>query len=255
MSDVNRTVVRRPSPQAARTATVAAGRTRRLLRAVVAGAGTGVALLVLGLLVRDRWEPLVAFDERAVDAATELVAPRPALSDALIAWQWAFEGVHLFVPVAALCLLVWWRTGMATRTWWALATILTAWGFANLAKEIVRRARPVLEDPVEQVPGFSFPSGHAANTAAMTTALVVLVWPVLRSGVARVAAVGGAAVLMVLTGLDRVMLGAHYPSDVVAGIVLGVGLVLASYLGYRGWSPPHGAAETAAAGMSPEETR
>jgi len=243
---MSRTVLRRaqPDPRAARATTVAAGRARRLSRAVLVGAGTAAALLLLGVLTRDKWDPLVRFDERAVAAATSFSAARPALVDGLFAWQWAFEGVHLFVPVAGLCLVFWWRTRMTTRTLWALVTILTAWGFANLAKEVARRARPVLDDPIAHAGGYSFPSGHAANTAAMTTALVVLVWPVLRRRALRVAAVLGAASLMVLTALDRVMIGAHYPSDVVGGIVFGVGLVLASYLGYRGWSPQDASATT-----------
>ena len=47
------------------------------------------------------------------------------------------------------------------------------------------------------------------------------------------------AVLVVLvTALDRVLLGVHYPSDVTVGVLTGVGLVLASYAGYVGWNPP-----------------
>ncbi|WP_426592364.1 phosphatase PAP2 family protein [Cellulomonas sp. McL0617] len=254
---MSRTVLRpaHPDPRASRATAVAGARARRLVRAVVAGVGTAAALLLLGLLVRDRWDPLVRFDERTVVAATSFAARYPALVRALLDWQWAFEGVHLFVPVAALCLLVWWRTRMTSRTWWALATIATAWAFANLAKEVARRARPVLDDPIDQVRGYSFPSGHAANTAAMATALVVLVWPVLRSRGLRVAAVLGAAALMVLTGLDRVMLGAHFPSDVLAGTVFGVGLVLASYLGYRGWSPPHDDTTEGSTDRTSKETR
>src|SRR6218665_3456947 len=131
-----------PDPRAARATSVAAARARRLSRAVLAGAGTAAALLVLGVLTRDQWDPLVGFDERVVDGAADFAAARPALVDALFAWQWAFEGVHLFVPVAGLCLVFWWRTRMTTRTLWALVTILTAWGFANLAKEVARRGRP-----------------------------------------------------------------------------------------------------------------
>ena len=43
---------------------------------------------------------------------------------------------------------------------------------------------------------------------------------------------------MLVTALDRVFLGVHYPSDVTVGIITGVGLVLASYAGYVGWNPP-----------------
>ena len=225
-------------PQTATPARAPAGRARRLLRAALTGVATGVALIVIALLVREQWPPLVQLDERAVTAGTALAAQHPGLLRALVVWQWAFLAIHLLVPVATFCLVYWWRTGNTTRTWWALSTILTAWGLSNLLKELVRRARPVLDQPVESVAGYSFPSKHAANTAAMTTALVVLVWPSLRSRFLRVAAVAGAAVLTVAAAVDRVMLGVHYPSDVVAGILFGVGFVLASYFAYRHWSPP-----------------
>ena len=42
-----------------------------------------------------------------------------------------------------------------------------------------------------------------------------------------------------LTALDRVFLGVHFPSDVTAGVLMGSGLALASYAGYRGWNPAH----------------
>ncbi|GHH64227.1 phosphatase PAP2 family protein [Promicromonospora soli] len=205
---------------------------------MLAGVATGVAVVVIALLVREQWPPLVLLDERAVTAGTALAAEHPGLLRTLVVWQWIFLAAHVVLPVAAFCFIYWWRTRNATRTWWALSTILAAWGLSNLLKELVGRARPVLDQPVESAGGFSFPSGHAANTAAMTTALVVLVWPSLRSRALRVAAVAGAAVLTVATAVDRVMLGVHYPSDVVAGILFGVGFVLASYLTYRHWSTP-----------------
>lgn len=226
-------------PQTAGAPRATAGRARRLVRAALTGVATGVAVVVIAVLVREQWPPLVRLDERAVTAGTALAASHPELLRTLVVWQWVFLAAHLLVPVAAFCLVFWWRTGNATRTWWALTTILTAWGLSNLLKELVRRARPVLDQPVESAGGFSFPSGHAANTAAMTTTLVVLVWPSLRSRGLRVAAVAGAVVLTVATGVDRVMLGVHYPSDVVAGALFGAGFVLTSYLAYKHWPTPH----------------
>jgi undecaprenyl-diphosphatase len=49
--------------------------------------------------------------------------------------------------------------------------------------------------------------------------------------------VAGLTAYVVLTSLDRVFLGVHYPSDVVAGILFGIGLGTASYVGYLGWNP------------------
>jgi len=42
-----------------------------------------------------------------------------------------------------------------------------------------------------------------------------------------------------LTAADRVFLGVHFPSDVLAGLIFGAGLGLASYVGYLGWNPTH----------------
>jgi membrane-associated phospholipid phosphatase len=237
---MTRPVLRRPepSPRPAPAARVTAGRARRLVRAVLVGVGTGAAVVVLALLVREQWQPLVRLDQRAVAAGASLTAAHPALRHTLVAWQWAFLPARLLVPVVAACLVYWWRTRQATRTWWAVATVLGAWALSNVVKELVRRARPVLDQPVETAGGFSFPSGHAVNTAAMTTTLVVLAWPVLRTPGRRAAAVVAAAVLTLLTAADRVLLGVHYPTDVVAGMLFGVGFVLASYLAFRHWPEP-----------------
>ncbi|WP_186811499.1 phosphatase PAP2 family protein [Cellulomonas persica] len=245
---------RRPEPLSAGASASGPGRARRLLRAAAAAAATAASVLAVGLFVRDAWEPLVRFDERTVHAAVRFASQHPALVDALNAWQWAFEGRRIVVVVVGACLLVWWRTGMKTRTWWALATALGAWGFANLAKEVARLARPVLDEPLSHASGYSFPSGHASTTAAWSTVLVVLVWPLLRTRAAKALAVTGTGLLVVLTALDRVLLGAHFPSDVLAGTVLGVGLVLASYLGYRGWSPDD-SAPTGSSVHSTQEAR
>ena len=48
-----------------------------------------------------------------------------------------------------------------------------------------------------------------------------------------------AGAVVVVTALDRVFLGVHFPSDVTAGVLMGSGLALASYAGYRGWNPAH----------------
>ena len=62
----------------------------------------------------------------------------------------------------------------------------------------------------------SFPSGHA--TTAFATALLLAFWYPRQAGLF----IG----LAVLVGLSRVMLGAHFPSDVLAGAVLGSGVAL-----------------------------
>ena len=98
-------------------------------------------------------------------------------------------------------------------------TTLAATGLiANqVAKRLNRRPRPsLLRVPLARIAGriptsTSFPSGHAASAAAFASA-VALEIPALRVPLATLAG---------LVGFSRVATGAHYPSDVAAGFVLG----------------------------------
>ncbi len=96
---------------------------------------------------------------------------------------------------------------------------------ASILKSVCGRARPQLMQtvgPFSWKPGsfeaayMSFPSGHAASIGAACMAAALL-WPRLRFLFL------GVAVWLALT---RVFVGAHYPSDVVAGLLLGVAVAL-----------------------------
>jgi undecaprenyl-diphosphatase len=99
---------------------------------------------------------------------------------------------------------------------------LLALGAVNLVvyaalKFTIRRARPCqqcagIQARIEALDRFSFPSGHTLHAVAFA-ALLSQWYPALAPLVAVFAAV---------VALSRVVLGVHYPSDVVAGAVLGL---------------------------------
>lgn len=95
-----------------------------------------------------------------------------------------------------------------------------AWLVAQGAKTRVRRERPYEAEGVVRLirppTGSSYPSGHAAVTAAMMSVIAAD-----GDRTARVAAGG----LVVFVAASRVYVGVHYPSDVLGGI--GMGLLLA----------------------------
>lgn len=202
-------------------------RARRLLRAagLALAAGLPVALLAFG--VRVGWHGLVELDQAVTAAATDLTRPRPGLRDALLVGQEVLQARWLNLAVLAVAVWAWRRRGLGGRAVWAVATLLVAWGAANLVKVLVARARPVVADAVAQAPGYSFPSGHTANATAAAAVTVVLLWPVL-GPTGRPVAVALAALLVLVTAADRVLLGVHYPSDVVGGVLLGAAVVAGS---------------------------
>jgi FMN phosphatase YigB (HAD superfamily)/membrane-associated phospholipid phosphatase len=93
-------------------------------------------------------------------------------------------------------------------------------------KHLFERVRPSAESAVLSVNGYAFPSGHAMSSATFALALAVIAWPTRW----RWSAAGFAATFALLMGLSRVYLGVHWLTDVLAGWVLAVAVVAATYL-------------------------
>ncbi|GAA1794079.1 hypothetical protein GCM10009795_044610 [Nocardioides hankookensis] len=213
-------------------------RLRRLTRAVVYAVAVAVPLAVLAFLVRTKFDPLADLDQRVSVAATDLTRSHDELLSLAQAWELISQPWVMYAVVGVpLCLLAWFRFHLRTRAMWALATMATGWLVAVALKLLVQRARPAIEDPFAVHHGYSFPSGHAANNAIVVTVVLLLLRPVLGVTARRVLLAVGVLWVLV-TCVDRLLMGAHYLSDVTAGVLLGCGLVVASYAGYVGWSPP-----------------
>lgn len=103
------------------------------------------------------------------------------------------------------------------RRWRDLAYAATVvgvvWAVNPLLKELFARGRPDLWPPPLEVSEHSFPSGHAANTAALAVALAMVAWQTRARGPVLVAGVA----LVLVVGVGQLALGVHYPSDVLAG--------------------------------------
>lgn len=216
----------------------AVSRGRRLTRAVVYAVVVGVPLGMLAFLIRTKFDPLVTLDQEIIVASTDFTRSHPRFQSFVETWEVVSQPfvMYLFLGLP-VSLYVWFARHLRTRAWWALATMAGGWAVAVLLKLLVRRARPEIDDPMAQHAGFSFPSGHATNNAVVVTVILVLLWPLLGTSL-RCLLVGVGAAWVVVTGVDRIYAGAHFPSDVIAGVLLGCGVTLASYSGYTGWSPP-----------------
>ena len=103
-------------------------------------------------------------------------------------------------------------------------------GWLNFAlKEWYDRPRPEVVPPLTVVSGLSFPSGHAQISTIVFLTVASLMARLATTPARRVYILGTALLLSMLVGVSRVALGVHYPTDVLAGWIVGViwSLVLA----------------------------
>jgi undecaprenyl-diphosphatase len=173
---------------------------------VVVLAGLWLAMLLGGGGPLDRalYQALYAGGDPALVAAARLFTAlgEPAL---LIAAGFVVAG------------LLWWRArGRLALV--LLSVILVGRALAEVQKYSIARARPELEPHLVLVKTSSFPSGHATSSMIFFLALALALTA--RSRWHRAAA-GAAVTLSFLVGTSRVMLGVHWPSDVIGGWAFG----------------------------------
>lgn len=103
-----------------------------------------------------------------------------------------------------------------------LAAVFSGRLLIILQKALLGRLRPDAFEYLVDVESFAFPSGHAGNSMIVYVLLAL----VLCAPQWRRRAVLAAVLLSVLIGISRVLLGVHWPSDVVGGWAFGIAWVI-----------------------------
>jgi membrane-associated phospholipid phosphatase len=136
--------------------------------------------------------------------------------------------VGVLVVIAVLAVVLLWRSGSRMVVAFAPAIALGIGGLcAAIGKSVVGRARPPVPLHLVTETDASFPSGHATDSTALflTLALVVALY-VLRRPVARLLCFAAGAILSIAIGTSRLVLGVHWPTDVLAGWAVGFTVAL-----------------------------
>ncbi len=158
--------------------------------------------------------------EIALVGRTAAAARRTRLERAAVVISWLGNGT-LYLILAALLLAVAGRTSARTLGLAALAGAVSHLVYPVL-KRVAARPRPFEHragprPSATPLDAFSFPSGHLMTLAATTTP-VLLRWPQLW-----LAALG----LWLALAWSRIATAHHYPSDLLGGTLLGIGVALA----------------------------
>jgi undecaprenyl-diphosphatase len=190
------------------------------MRLAIVAAGLAV-FLALAFTVKDQ-PGAGSFDAHMERWATD--APR-AIHDAAAVFTWLGSWLTLLPIALAVAIAIAERT--LRKTQWPLALFpLVALGCAivlyNVGKALMSRPRP----PASLLTSSAFPSGHATASVAVWGTIAIVVG-LGRGRRAKVFLLIAAKLIALVVGVSRVVLGVHWPTDVIAGWALGVALLAA----------------------------
>ena len=174
---------------------------------------------LIGLAIA--WTIMLLFGGMEFDRGLLLFAyagQHPGLAEAA-RWLTELGGFMVLLPVTAAG-----ATWLLVRREWMSAALLVGVTLSgrllvSLQKDWTARVRPDAQGHLVPVESLAFPSGHAANATMVLLCLALLLptderW--------RGVAVWAAVWLALAIGLTRVMLGVHWPSDVIGGWAFGL---------------------------------
>ena len=135
---------------------------------------------------------------------------------------WTELGSRMGIGLMILLLVVWiWRTQQDFVAIAIVAIAVAATDRLNvLVKHLVARDRPTIDPSIDAV-GYSFPSGHAMLSIITYSLMAYFLTRAIRQKGKQILIWLAAFVIIIVTGISRVVLSAHYPSDVIAGYCLG----------------------------------
>lgn len=131
-------------------------------------------------------------------------------------------GSPSIILLIGAAVVLWGYMSTNMRLLWSGMIVWLTLGIGAMIKIAVGRPRPDTEYAANlHFQTFSFPSGHSSGAMVAYGLLAYLAWHLLPQPWNYIVA-GMLIIIIVLVGVSRVYLGAHFPSDVIAGWGLGL---------------------------------
>lgn len=144
-------------------------------------------------------------------------------------WAAISDAANIPLIVIGVAIVAWllWK-GHRREAVLVIVTLALVTAGSEGVKQLVARPRPPGSTAV--VPGviYSFPSGHELESVTILGIVALLAWRSQRPRAARLAVAIAVALFCAAVAVARVAIDAHYPSDVLAGLLGGIG-VLATF--------------------------
>lgn len=188
----------------------------------------GGVFVLLAVLVGFNASFLDTIDENLSQRAFDVSTGSERFVDLLTTMEAVLRTPTLVLALLLAAAYAWRRRERRIAIWIVVAAALES-ALNPLLKQLFQRARPEWPEPLHEIGGYAFPSGHAAGAGMFCTIMILLTIVLTGRGWRRQLII----TIWVLFGLSiaasRVFVGVHFPSDVVGGLAFGSFVSLTSW--------------------------
>lgn len=169
-----------------------------------------------------------SWDAAGLTAAETLRSPSWTM---VMKWITVLGEGEVLGPLAAVVGIGLWLTRNKRQGQFYLGSVVIAYASYGILKWAFARPRPSVIPRLDGAGWYSFPSGHTMMSAVILGLAVMLITE-------RRLARGAVGFLVAMIAFSRVYLGVHYPTDVIAGLLVGTAWMLGVTERLRGGSGP-----------------
>ena len=181
--------------------------------------------MIIGYIVKFYPEMLVSFDQ---PIQTAIRGDLPETLTLLFRAITHLIDIPVIITWVLIVAFIFYRKQWKLESYLMLGNLALAGILIVTFKNIYQRPRPEILHLVEEK-GFSFPSGHSLAVTLLIGSLIIIVGQRVKDRTVKLILQILLGIYLVSVIISRVYLGVHYPSDVLASLCLGLGILFIEF--------------------------